>query len=250
MDKGRFAVIIPAYNHQERVADVVRSSLSLGFPVIVVDDGSTDATAERAAALPGVIMVSHGENRGKGAALKSGFAAAAPLADWAITLDADGQHDPADAASLISAIPADAREKALRPIVIGARKDMTGSDVPWTSRFGRGFSNFWVRASGGPRVTDSQSGFRIYPLPQTMGMRVNADRFQYEVEVIARAGWIGIPVIEAPVGVSYTPGTPRISHFRPFVDFMRNSRVFGSLIFQRILVPRPLRRRFSYKKSL
>ncbi|MBN2077510.1 MAG: glycosyltransferase family 2 protein [Spirochaetes bacterium] len=250
MDRSRFAVIIPAYNHEERIAHVVHSSLSLGFPVIVVDDGSTDATGERAAAIQGVIMVRHGENRGKGAALKSGFAAAVPLADWAITIDADGQHDPADAMNLIDAIPAKTAESALRPIVIGARKDMTGSDVPWTSRFGRGFSNFWVRASGGGRVTDSQSGFRVYPLPQTMRMRVRADRFQFEVEVLAKAGWIGIPVIEAPVGVSYTPGTPRISHFRPFVDFMRNSRVFARLIFQRILIPRPVRRKISYKKSL
>ncbi len=250
MNKGRFAVIIPAYNHEQRVADVVRSSLALGYPVIVVDDGSTDSTAEKVAGIAGVTLIRHGENRGKGAALKSGFAAAVSLADWAITIDADGQHDPDNAVNLIGAIPPESLRSARRPIVIGARENMTGDDVPWTSRFGRGFSNFWVRASGGPPVTDSQSGFRIYPLPQTMEINIHADRFQFEVEVLAKAGWNGFPVIEAPVSVSYTPGTPRISHFRPFIDFVRNSRVFARLIFQRIFIPPFLRRRMSYKKSL
>ncbi len=125
---------------------------------------------------------------------------------------------------------------------------MTGDDVPWTSRFGRKFSNFWVRASGGPAVKDSQSGFRIYPLPQTMNMTIRANRFQFEVEVLAKAGWLRIPVIEAPVSVSYTPGMERVSHFRPFVDFWRNSGTFMRLIFQRILIPRFIRRKMAYKK--
>ncbi|HOD13077.1 MAG: glycosyltransferase family 2 protein [Spirochaetes bacterium] len=247
MNRGRFAVIIPVYNHEQRVADVIRGALKLGFPVIAVDDGSTDATTERIQGMAGVSVIRHETNRGKGAALKSGFAAAAAVADWAITIDADGQHDPDNARTLIAAIPEGALAAERRPIIIGRRENMVGDDVPWTSRFGRKFSNFWVRASGGPAVTDSQSGFRIYPLPQSGNMRVRANRFQFEVEILARAGWMGYPVIEAPISVSYTPGTPRISHFRPFVDFWRNSGTFMRLIFQRLLVPRFIRRRMSYK---
>jgi len=247
MNRGRFAVIIPVYNHEQRVADVIRGALKLGFPVIAVDDGSTDATTERIQGMAGVSVIRHETNRGKGAALKSGFAAAAAVADWAITIDADGQHDPDNARTLIAAIPEGALAAERRPIIIGRRENMVGDDVPWTSRFGRKFSNFWVRASGGPAVTDSQSGFRIYPLPQSGNMRVRANRFQFEVEILARAGWMGYPIIEAPISVSYTPGTPRISHFRPFVDFWRNSGTFMRLIFQRLLVPRFIRRRMSYK---
>lgn len=247
MNRGRFAVIIPVYNHEQRVADVIRGALKLGFPVIAVDDGSTDATTERIQGMAGVSVIRHETNKGKGAALKSGFAAAAAVADWAITIDADGQHDPDNARTLIAAIPEGALAAERRPIIIGRRENMVGDDVPWTSRFGRKFSNFWVRASGGPAVTDSQSGFRIYPLPQSGNMRVRANRFQFEVEILARAGWMGYPVIEAPISVSYTPGTPRISHFRPFVDFWRNSGTFMRLIFQRLLVPRFIRRRMSYK---
>ena len=96
-------------------------------------------------------------------------------------------------------------------------------------------------------MQDSQSGFRIYPLPQSAKMKVGANRFQFEVEILAKAGWNGFPVIEAPVSVSYTPGTPRISHFRPFMDFWRNSGTFMTLIFQRILIPRFIRMKMSYK---
>lgn len=236
---GRFAIIIPVYNHEECVADVVRRSLALGMPVIVVDDGSTDRTAANIEGIKGVMVLHHTVNRGKGAAIKTGFAAAARFADWAITIDGDGQHDPADALRLIDAIPA-----GERPIVIGMRADMLGDDVPWTSRFGRGFSNFWVRASGGPRARDTQSGFRIYPLPEALELGARADRYQFEVEIMARAGWRGMAAVEAPISVTYSPGSGRVSHFMPFRDFMRNSAVFSRLIFQRIMVPRFIRRRW------
>lgn len=233
----RFAVVIPVYNHAGSVAGVVRAARELGFPVIVVDDGSTDESAERVAGLRCVRLLQHDVNQGKGAALLTGFRCAARMADWAITLDADGQHDPADARGLIAAIP-----PGLRPIVVGRRDGMAADPVPWTSRFGRGFSNFWVRAAGGPPVADSQSGFRAYPLPETLGLGVRARRFQFEVEVLVKAAWRGLPVREAAVGVDYQPAGGRISHFRPGVDFGRNTAVFTRLIFQRIVVPRRWRR--------
>src|SRR5512136_463830 len=107
------AIIIPVYNHEQRVADVVRRALRLGLPVFVVDDGSTDRTRECIRPIDGIRVLRHRSNRGKGAALLTGFAAAAGAgADWAVTLDADGQHDPEDARRLIAAIPA-----AGRPII-------------------------------------------------------------------------------------------------------------------------------------
>jgi glycosyltransferase involved in cell wall biosynthesis len=227
---GRFAVLIPVYNHAGGVVSVIERALALDLPVWVVDDGSTDGTVERLEATGGITVIRHDENRGKGAALLTGFAALAGEADWAVTLDADGQHDPADVPSLIQAIP-----KGQRPIVIGRREGMVGEDVPWTSRFGRKFSNFWVRCAGGPGLSDTQSGMRIYPLPEAASLGVQARRFQFEVEILVRARWAGIPVVEAPVGVCYTPGMKRISHFRPFVDFCRNSATFTRLIFLRII---------------
>ncbi len=227
---GRFAVLIPVYNHAGGVVSVIERALALNLPVWVVDDGSTDETAAVLARVHGITVLRHGTNRGKGAALLTGFEAMAGKADWAVTLDADGQHDPADIPSLIRTIP-----PGLRPIVIGRREGMIGDDVPWTSRFGRKFSNFWVRTAGGPVLSDTQSGMRIYPLPEVLGLGVRARRFQFEVEILVRARWQGISVLEAPVQVSYTPGMKRISHFRPFVDFCRNSATFTWLIFLRII---------------
>ncbi len=235
---GRFSVIIPVYNHEHAVADVINKALCLNCPVFVVNDGSTDSTADRIRNLDGIRTLHHKENRGKGAAILTGFAEAVQVADWAITIDADGQHDPLDALKLIQAIPDNAR-----PIVVGRREGMAGTHVPWTSRFGRKFSNFWVFLSGGPRITDSQSGFRIYPLPEAMGLNVTARRYQFEVEILVKAGWRKIPVIEAPIRVSYAPGKERISHFRPFIDFVRNTNVFARLIFQRIVMPAKNRNR-------
>jgi glycosyltransferase involved in cell wall biosynthesis len=227
---GRFAVLIPVYNHAGGVVSVVERALALNLPVWVVDDGSTDGTAEVLEWFGGIKVLRHGKNLGKGEAVLTGFAAMKGKADWAVTLDGDGQHDPADIPGLIRAIPV-----GVRPIIIGRREGMIGEDVPWTSRFGRKFSNFWVRAAGGPVLSDTQSGFRIYPLPEALELDVRARRFQFEVEILVRARWAGIPVVEAPVHVSYTPGMKRISHFRPFVDFCRNTVTFSQLIFLQIM---------------
>ena len=237
--RSRFALIIPLYNHEEKVADVVLGVLKLGWPVFVVDDGSTDSSYERIKAIDGIAILRHRENEGKGAAIRTGFAAAAQVADWAVTIDADGQHHPEDVTRLIRAIP-----ENQRPIIIGRREGMLTPDIPWTSRFGRQFSNFWVRLSGGPRMTDSQSGMRLYPLPEAMNLKVKARRFQFEVEILVKANWRGIPVIEAPIRVTYQPGSGRVSHFRPFVDFLRNSSTFSRLIFMRIVIPSFIRNKY------
>ena len=123
-------------------------------------------------------------------------------------------------------------------------KDRTTQDVPWTSRFGRGFSNFWVRCSGGPRLSDTQSGFRVYPLAEVLALRTRGRRYQYEVEVLALCHWHGIEVREVPVRVNYQQGG-RVSHFRPFVDFWRNAWTFTRLITLRLLLPRRRRLRLS-----
>ncbi len=227
--KRSFAIVIPVYNHETSVYDVVTASMQLDFPVVVVDDGSTDASYARIKDIPDIRILRHPVNQGKGAALVTGFMEASRFADWAITLDADGQHDPLDAVNMIRSIPTEERE-----LIIGARQGMAGANVPWTSRFGRYFSNFWVRVSGGPVVADSQSGFRIYPLPEIIDLKVVARRFQYEVEVLVLAHRAGIPVKDVPVSVNYGDSGVRVSHFRPFRDFIRNSQTFSRLIFQRI----------------
>jgi glycosyltransferase involved in cell wall biosynthesis len=233
----RYAIVIPAYNHGAQVRGVVEKCLQLGLPVIVVDDGSTDATPSVLASLSGVTVIHHKENQGKGASLLTGFAAALPFADWAITIDADGQHDPEDILSLMQGLP-----EGQRPLVIGKRVGMGHGSVPWTSRWGRRFANFWVWTSCGRWLSDSQSGFRVYPLPETLHLGTKAKRYQFEVEVLVRAVWCGIPIIEAPVRALYGPLEERVSHFRPWLDFWRNTRTFARLVATRVLIPSRLRK--------
>ncbi|MFA6499119.1 MAG: glycosyltransferase family 2 protein [Desulfurivibrionaceae bacterium] len=224
------AIIIPVYNHEQRIAEVIGQALKLGLPLFVIDDGSTDSTPTIINHISGIVVIRHPVNLGKGAALLTGFAAAVGQGcDWAITIDGDGQHLPEDAKSLLRAVG-----ENRRIIVVGRRQGMVGKNVPWASRFGRGFSNFWVWAAGGPLITDSQSGFRLYPLPETLYLGVKATRYQFEVEVLVRAKLQGIDTIEAPVQVVYQPKGERVSHFLPWPDFKRNSATFSKLICERI----------------
>ena len=228
----RCAIIIPAYNHGAQVRKVVEKCLQFRLPVVVVDDGSTDSTPDVLASFSGITVIRHKKNQGKGVSLLTGFAAVLQLADWAITIDADGQHDPEDILSLTRAVPG-----GQRPLVIGRRAEMGHKNVPWTSLWGRRFANFWVWASCGRWLSDSQSGFRIYPLPETLHLGTKAERFQFEVEVLVRAVWRGIPIIEAPVHAIYGPPEERVSHFRPWLDFWRNTQTFGRLVATRVLIP-------------
>jgi glycosyltransferase involved in cell wall biosynthesis len=233
-----FAFVIPVYNHVRNVGDVARAACASGAKVIVVDDGSTDGSGEAAAAVEGVAVVKHEGNLGKGAAILTGLAAAAAApvgARFAVTVDADGQHRPDEARRLLAVLCPDASASPERAVVLGARTGMGGHAVPWSSRAGRGFSGFWVWASGGPRVVDSQSGFRVYPVAETLALPTLARRFEFEVEVLVQARRAGIPIREVEVSVAYDPPGGRVSHFRPWRDFGRNSLAFTRLITGRFL---------------
>lgn len=227
----RPAIIIPVYNHSQFIGEVIGKAKNLGWPVFVVDDGSTDGTAKIIGEIEGITVLHHAVNLGKGAAILTGFAAAVENScNWAITLDGDDQHNPEDTDALLQAV-----KDGERCLVIGNRQGMDAHrNVPWTSRFGRKFSNFWVWAAGGPWVEDSQSGFRLYPLPEAMLLATKARRYQFEVEILVKAHQQGIKTKEAPIRVIYQERGERISHFRPWRDFLRNSTTFSRLICDRI----------------
>lgn len=226
------AIIIPVYNHPESIAEVVRVAREQNLPVFVVDDGSSDGTGDTVEALEGITVLHHDRNRGKGAAILTGCSAALEKGcNYAVTIDGDGQHNPAETGLLLAAAG-----EEIRSIVIGRREGMNGGkNVPWTSRFGREFSNFWVRLSGGPNVRDTQSGFRLYPIPEILQLGVRARRYEFEVEVLVRARQNSIRILEVPVQVVYQERGRRVSHFHPWVDFLRNTATFARLICARII---------------
>jgi glycosyltransferase involved in cell wall biosynthesis len=201
--------LIPVYNHAARVGAVVQSLIELGAPTLCIDDGSTDASGDVAAAA-GARVVRLDGNRGKAAALRAGFAAAEGYRA-VVTVDADGQHAAADALTLAQA--AQAEPAALH---LGVR---AMPDAPWPSRWGRRLSNAGVWLCTGARVGDSQSGLRAYPLPAITALPVRAERFAFEVEVLVRAVRAGIPVHQVPVHAAYP--ADRISHFGAVRDSLR-----------------------------
>lgn len=211
-----FCVIVPTYNNSKTLARVLDSVLRQTSEVIVVNDGSTDVTSEILKNYPQIVQVHFSKNAGKGTALRHGFKKALELDyEYAITIDSDGQHFPTDLPAFIDCIHNDGDA-----LIIGSR-NMKQEGVPGKSSFGNNFSNFWFWFETRIRLTDTQSGFRLYPL-RLIPKKYVTNKFEFEIEVIVRSAWKGVPVKNIPIQILYDPNE-RVSHFRPFKDFTRIS---------------------------
>lgn len=210
----RVLVIIPALNAERSIAAVVRDCKAVVNDVLVVDDGSADRTAEVARGA-GAQVVSHPVNRGKGAALKTGFAYALEHAfDAVVTLDADGQH-------LASEIPKffAAREETGADLIIGGRAHLFGQMLP-RRRFANRFSARCIAFASHTDVTDSQSGFRLYSAQLLRAIRLRSDGFDMESEVIVQAGQRRFKILSIPIDLGFVDGQST-SHYRPLMDTIR-----------------------------
>jgi len=211
-------VVIPTYNNHATLLGVIDDVACYSNDIIVVNDGSTDGTADILADKQGITLISYTENRGKGHALKVGLRKAAELGyRYAITIDSDGQHYPDDIPSFIDQI-----EKTPDALIVGAR-NLTADNMPGKNTFANKFSNFWFKVETGITMQDTQSGYRLYPLNKIAGMKFFTPRYEFELEIIVRCAWKRIPVINIPVKVFYPSVEERVSHFRPLRDFTRIS---------------------------
>ncbi|MBU0480840.1 MAG: DUF2062 domain-containing protein [Proteobacteria bacterium] len=234
-DRTKILLLIPLYNHGGTVASVVDRAVASGWQVLVVDDGSTDGGAATLAGRQCEVLLLP-ENRGKGAAILAGAERARELGyEAVITVDADGQLDPAEAALLAEALPDNTPA-----MVIGARR-MDRDNAPGASLFGRAFSNFWVRLECGLELADTQSGFRLYPVNELLAIATGCRRYDFEVEIITRSAWAGIPIVSVPVSVHYPTPEERESHFHQFKDNLRLTCLHTRLVF-RALMPWPHKR--------
>ncbi|WP_125718607.1 DUF2062 domain-containing protein [Flavobacterium ustbae] len=227
-----FCVIVPTYNNQKTLKRVLDSILDFTSNIIIVNDGSTDETAEILKQYSQLTQIHHPKNIGKGRALRNGFRKAIEKNfEYAITIDSDGQHFASD-------IPVFLEEIYNEPnsLLIGSR-NMTQESVPKKSSFGNKFSNFWFKFETGIKLDDTQSGFRLYPL-RLLPKRFYTNKFEFEIEVIVRAAWKGVTVKNIPIQVLYDP-TERVSHFRPFQDFTRISILNTVLVINALLYIKP-----------
>jgi glycosyltransferase involved in cell wall biosynthesis len=205
----RACAIIPAYRAARTVGEVVRETRAL-WPlpdaVIVVDDGSDDDTAEIARAA-GAVVLSHPNNRGKGAALRTGMRyALAHGFQAAVTLDADAQHPPAEARRLVDVEPDPGA------LVLGIR-DLVRAGAPRANQMSNRISNFFLSLFCGRPLADTQCGLRRYPLEATLALGGQDDGYAFEAEVILRAVAAGLPIVEVPIQVIYPPAHERVTHF-------------------------------------
>jgi len=222
-------IAIPTFNNRGTLRQVVEEALAVGLPVVVVNDGSTDGGPETLAGLP-IERIDLPINQGKGAAIsEAGRWADSQGFTHVITVDADGQHDPQDANRFIERI----RVNPLA-IIIGKR-DFSSPKVPRSSRFGRSFSNFWLRVACGASTPDSQSGFRAYPVEILRKVRCGTRRYDFEVEILVRSVWAGASLDSVDVSVRYDDETKRASHFGMWRDNIRISLLNTRLVTRNLL---------------
>ena len=238
--------VVPTYNNGRTLRDVVLGIREYLRDVIVVDDGSTDDTPSVLSSLGDAVrVIRHPSNRGKGNALKTGLSEARRSGyRYAITIDSDGQHFPSDIPSFLSEI-----EKTPGAVLVGAR-NISAENMPGKNSFANRFSNFWYRLETGNRLSDTQSGFRLYPVQDTDYSKWwYTGKYEFELEAIVFASWRGVTVRNIPVKVYYQPPGERVSHFRPVRDFFRISVLNTVLVLVCALWiwPRNFLRNFSRK---
>lgn len=224
--------LIPTYNNAGTIVDVVRRVHQYMRDIIVVVDGSTD---DSYALLQNIgfplTILQHERNRGKGAALVSGFRKALDLGyDFALTIDGDGQHYPED-------IPLILRAHDVHPnaLIVGSRQ-FTDDNMPGKSKFANRFSNFWFALQTTIHLPDTQTGMRLYPLHQLYGLGILTSRYEAELELLVFAAWHNVPLVPVPIRVYYPSKEERVSHFVPARDFTRISILncflcIGALLF-------------------
>lgn len=210
MSEISILALIPAWNEATRIGPVVEATRA-HLPVLVVDDGShddTSAVAEAAAAT----VVRHPWNRGKGVALMTGFAWALEQDYKAVlTLDADGQHDPADIPKFLAAYEAGAGD-----LIIG-RRDF--SQMPFPRRYSNPFGSWLLSLALGRRICDNQCGYRLHRRRLLETLNLTSTGFELEVEVIIQAVCQGMRIGWVDIRTIYDTG--KVSYFHPLKDTAR-----------------------------
>lgn len=239
------AIIIPTYNNEKTLTAVIKDVLHYAEDVIVVNDGCTDSTPTLLKSFPGLQVIIHPINKGKGVALKNGLEKAKEAGyRYAITIDADGQHFASDIPLFIEEI-----EKEPDTLLVGAR-NLASNNMPCKNTFANKFSNFWFKLETGIALRDTQSGYRLYPLHRIKTQRFcYTAKYEFELEALVFAAWERTNVRNIPVHVYYPPQEERVSHFRPFRDFVRISILNTLLVIASLfwIHPRNFFRKLTWK---
>ncbi|HIP28190.1 MAG TPA: glycosyltransferase family 2 protein [Sulfurovum sp.] len=229
MKQNKVIIVVPTYNNPESIKKVVEDILEHDYEVIVVDDGS-DKNVQELFSLEeqkNIHFVRHENNQGKGQAIISGTQKAKELGyRYVLSMDGDGQHLASQAQLLIDECHQD-------EIIIGAR-NFNLENVPLGSKFGRWFSNIWAKLNTKTMITDSLSGYRIYPI-SILELPIQTKKFDWEMEVLIRHAQEGKNIKEVAIECYYPLAEERVSHFRNFEDTMAIVWVHLQILFHRLI---------------
>jgi len=212
VNQEHICAIIPAFNAESSIGEVIDRTKEYLRRVIVVNDGSTDRTGEVAHSRS-IEVISIPSNRGKGYALRLGFSHALSNGCSSIlTLDADGQHDPADIPIFLQA-----HEEDSQAILVGSRMAQAGR-FPRQRYYSNRAAAFFISKALGQYLEDTQCGFRLYPAEAIRPIELTTSHFQTETEILLRAAHRGVRISSVPVKNIYWNGNAPRSNFRPVVD--------------------------------
>jgi glycosyltransferase involved in cell wall biosynthesis len=202
IDTASTWIVIPAFNEARTIGEVVSRLRVNGWCVVVIDDGSTDATAAAARAA-GAVALRHGLNLGQGAALRTGFAFARrqPGARFIVTYDADGQHQPQAVGAMLAVL-----ERGDWDVILGSRflDDGDSSAVPPSRRAILRLATLFTRLTTGLRVTDAHNGLRAFTIESLARLQLHQNRMAHASEILSEVARLGLRYAEAPVSIRYT----------------------------------------------
>jgi glycosyltransferase involved in cell wall biosynthesis len=192
-------VVVPAYNEARVIAEVIAGLKPDAHRIVVVDDGSSDSTAEMAAEC-GAAVLRHPINLGQGAALQTGIEfALARGAELIVTFDADGQHRTADVARLIDALEAERADFAL-----GSRFLGSAVNIPPLRRMLLRAATFFTRLTTGLALTDAHNGLRAMTRRGALRIRLRQNRMAHASEILGQIAASGLKYVEVPVTIDYS----------------------------------------------
>lgn len=227
-------IVVPVYNHGTPLRTTVERLAEFGLPIVIVDDGSDDATKRsirEIAASRAVDVVTLPHNRGKGGAVMAGLRRAAALGyTHAVQVDADGQHDIADLPKLLAAARAD-------PAALVCGAPQFDASVPRSRLYGRHITTFWVAIETlSLSMPDTMCGFRVYPLASACALIDSVrlgERMDFDIEIAVRLRWRNVRIVPIPTRVIYPDGGT--SNFRLVRDNLRISTAHCKLLLGMLL---------------
>ncbi len=221
----KIALLIPAYNEEKYIQSVIENCTSYGMDIIIIDDGSSDSTAEKVRSLitssvNSLKLIVHPKNMGKGRALITGFEYISNN-DYTgvITLDADGQHDPDEIKDFLKIVRDEDPD-----LVIGNRLGNT-SGMPFIRLATNVFTSWIVSNIAGKKVSDVQSGYRYLKSDALRKIKLRTSNFDTEPEIIMRAGWNNMKILNVPIKTIYH------DDFKSYVNPVTDTIKFFKLVF-------------------